>query len=319
MKQKILKHIKCTINLEAESLLKLAEELTDEYAEAVEMINQCRGRVIVTGIGKSGLVAQKIVATFASTGTPSFFVHPSEASHGDLGMITVDDVVIAISKSGNSLELTDILHDCKRRSIKLIGMTAKPTGELGKICDILLAFPDVPEACPLGLAPTTSTSMCLAIGDALALSIMSLRKFDHEQFKSFHPGGSLGRRLIKLKDIMHTADQVPLIHENSDISSAILEMSAKRLGCVGLIDSNRRLTAVFTDGDLRRIINRAKLTDSVLQHASSLKYLAQENMDVGAALAKLKELTIPSIFIIDEDGRTKGIVHYQDFLKMDIV
>ena len=245
-----------TLGLESEGLAALTSALGDDLAEpfsrAVAFLKAARGRVIVSGIGKSGHIGQKIAATFASTGTPAFFVHPSEASHGDLGMITRDDVILALSWSGETVEMKNIITYCKRFSVPLISITSNRDSALGGQSDVVLELPKAKEACPHGLAPTTSTTMQLALGDCLAIALLEAKGFTAHDFKMFHPGGSLGASLKYVADVMHKADQLPLARETDLMSDALVVMTAKSFGCLGILDAKGRLSGVLTDGDLRR-------------------------------------------------------------------
>src|SRR5690606_5264025 len=230
------------------------------FVAAVDRLAGVEGRVIVTGMGKSGHVARKIAATLASTGTPAFFVHPGEASHGDLGMITARDAVIALSNSGNTLELSDIITYAKRFGIPLVAVTARADSALAEAADVALILPGsaqgAPEACPMGLAPTTSTTLMLALGDALAVALLERKGFSHSDFQLLHPGGALGKRLLRVADLMHGAEALPLCGPDTVMSEAILVMTAGRFGCVGIVDDGRRLVGIITDGDLRRHMNQ---------------------------------------------------------------
>ena len=248
-----------TLDLEGDGLLALRSALEgalgDGLIRAVGALAGAKGRVIVTGIGKSGHVGQKLAATFASTGTPAFFVHPSEASHGDLGMITPDDAIVALSWSGESVELGNILTYSRRFRVPLISITSRSDSTLAKQSDVVLELPRAKEACPHGLAPTTSTTMQLALGDCLAIALMEHKGFSAHDFKMFHPGGSLGAALKFVADIMHTGDRLPLVNEDAPMSAALVTMTQKSFGCLGVLDSKGRLAGVITDGDLRRHMN----------------------------------------------------------------
>ena len=250
----ILSAIK-TIECEIEAIEELKDLLDEDLTKALDMIENAKGRIILTGMGKSGHIATKIAASLASTGTPSFFLHPAEASHGDLGMVTNDDVIIAISNSGESRELIDILNYAKRFGIKLIAITKNPESSLGKAGDIVLKLPTSKEACPLGLAPTSSTTATLVLGDIITVAMIERKGFSKAQFNQRHPGGKLGSILQKVKDLMHKDNEMPILKENAGINDIILEMTSKRLGCVGFVNDKGELTGMFTDGDLRRCIN----------------------------------------------------------------
>lgn len=306
------------IRSEAVGLEKLACYLSNSFVDAVTCILQASGRVVVAGMGKSGHVGKKIAATFASTGTPSLFVHPAEASHGDLGMIEKRDVVIAISKSGESPELSDILTYCRRFAIPVIAMTAHAESSLGRAADHLLLLPEIEEACPLGLAPTTSTTMTLALGDALAIACLRARDFQSAQFREFHPGGKLGQKLTRVKDVMHGHELLPLVSEGAEVRLAVVEMSRGRFGCVGVCDAAGRLVGIFTDGDLRRHITNLDLASPI----SALMTPQPSQIDPDALIADVSylftEKRIPSVFAC-LDGKPVGLVHVHDLFQKGFV
>ena len=254
---------KQTINREIEALKVMENNLDETLSKALDLLQNTKGRVIVTGMGKSGHIGSKIAATMASTGTPAFFLHPSEASHGDLGMITANDVVIAISNSGESKELSDILVYCRRFSIPLIAITKNKDSSLGKNSDLVLLLPDNKEACPLGLAPMSSTTATLVMGDILSADLMVRKGFTEEDFKLRHPGGKLGSILRHVSDIMHTGDEMPLIGKNAIMQDALMTMSEKMLGCVGIVNEQGELEGMITDGDLRRWMSPDLITENV--------------------------------------------------------
>ena len=258
-----LKHAVETIDREIETLEILKNNLDGNLSKALDLLQNTKGRVIVTGMGKSGHIARKMAATFASTGTVSFFVHPAEASHGDLGMISDDDVIIAISYSGESKELSDILIYAKRHNIPLIAITRNPQSALGKNSSLVLKLPDNGEACPLGLAPTSSTTATIVLGDVLAVDLMERRGFSATDFRQRHPGGKLGAILCKVSDIMHKGEDVPLLKEDAIMQDALLVMSEKMLGCVGIVDNDGHLSGIITDGDLRRWMSPSIITEKV--------------------------------------------------------
>ena len=243
---------KRTIDKEIEALRMMEDELGDTLPQALDLMQSTKGRVIVTGMGKSGHVGSKIAATLASTGTPSFFVHPGEASHGDLGMLTKEDIVLAISNSGETKELSDIILYCKRYDIPLIAITKNPNSTLGKMGNILLKLPDDGEACPLGLAPTSSTTATMVLGDILAVCLLERRGFSKTDFRQRHPGGKLGSYLLKVSDLMHKDNEMPLVKTGTPLQTALLEMTSKMLGCVGIVSNDNKLIGIITDGDLRR-------------------------------------------------------------------
>jgi arabinose-5-phosphate isomerase len=307
------------IEKEAQGLLSLSKSLGRNFSETVNTLVNCNGRVIVTGIGKSGHIARKIASTFASTGTPASFIHPAEASHGDLGMIETRDVVIALSKSGESMELSDTLAYCRRFGIPIIGITANPSASLAQLASQLLLIPEIEEACPLGLAPTTSTTMILALGDALAGACLRARNFQASQFKVFHPGGKLGQKLSRVRDVMHGIDELPLVPQTARLTEAVVEMSRGRFGCVGVLNADRRLTGIFTDGDLRRHFQTA--TD--LSHPiASLMHPSPEQISPEALVADVAHLftarRIPSVFACVDD-KPVGIVHVHDLLQKGFI
>jgi len=310
-----------TFEIEAESLLKASRELDQSFVDAVELIESTSGKLIVTGVGKSGHVGVKMAATFASTGTASFFLHPTEALHGDLGMIGKGDSVIAISYSGESEELIKILPHIKRFEIPLIGITADPSSTLGRYADVILSIVVDKEACPLGVAPTTSTTLTMAMGDALSVVLMKKRGFREEDFASFHPGGSLGKRLfVKIKDLMRQ-DNLPIIKEATPLQEAIVVMSEGKLGNVLIVDSSNRLIAILSDGDLRRALMRDDfdLSHKALDYATKEpKSYKNSELLASEALEIIEENRIQLLIITDEIGRVDGILHIHDLVTAGI-
>lgn len=310
------------LDLEAQALRDLAAALDDRFVQAVDAIVGIEGRVVVTGIGKSGHIGRKIAATLASTGTPSLFVHASEASHGDLGMIGRGDLVLALSNSGASAELADIVAYTRRFRIPLIGLTGKAPSPLSDQSDIVLLLPKAPEACPLGLAPTTSTTMALALGDALAIALLERRGFSSDDYRNLHPGGALGRRLLKVGDVMHGDDAMPLADAGTPISEAILIMTAKSFGCVGIVDDRGRLAGIVTDGDLRRHM----AADLLVMTAEAVMTRGPRTIGPHALAAEAlgtmngtdRQKPVTSLFVIDADGRPIGIVHIHDCLRAGV-
>jgi len=303
-----------TINTEIEAINELKNLLDDNLSRALDLIVASKGRVILTGMGKSGHIAKKIAASLASTGTPSFFMHPAEASHGDLGMVTDDDVIIAISNSGESRELIDVLNYSKRFGIKLIAITKNPQSSLGRAGDIVLLLPNAKEACPLGLAPTSSTTATLVLGDIITTGLIERKGFSKKQFNERHPGGKLGSILKRVKDIMHSGDEMPLLNLNANINQIILEMTSKRLGCVGFVDDNGEFRGIFTDGDLRRCINQdlknAKASDIMTKKPITISgeiYAAE-------AIKIMNDKKITNLFIL-ENNKPVGVLHIHDLLK----
>ncbi|MEJ0096823.1 MAG: KpsF/GutQ family sugar-phosphate isomerase [Bauldia sp.] len=292
--------------------------LAAPFGEAVAAIRAARGRVVVTGVGKSGHIARKVASTLASTGTPAFFVHPAEASHGDLGMVTADDVILALSWSGESGELRSVVEYSRRFRIPLVAMTAAADSTLARAADITLIMPAADEACPHGLAPTTSTLMQLALGDALSIALLESRGFTAEDFHVLHPGGRLGASLHFVRDIMHHDDAVPLAPAGAPMSDAIMVITEKRLGCVGIVDAGGRLIGVITDGDLRRHLAEQHLlrrtVDEVMTRAPKT---IPPDMLVGAALDLLNQTKITALFVV-EGGKPTGIVHMHDLLRIGV-
>ncbi len=303
-----------TIDSEIETLKRLKDSIDSEsLTRALDYMQNSKGRIIITGIGKSGHIAQKIAASLASTGTPSFFVHPAEASHGDLGMITEDDVVIAISNSGESKELIDILNYCKRFGIKLIAITKNPESSLGKACDDVLKLPDNGEACPLGLAPTSSTTATLVLGDILTVGMIERKGFSKEDFNDRHPGGKLGAILKHVSDLMHTGQDMPILDENSNMQAVLLEMTSKRLGCVGFINQTGELTGMLTDGDLRRCLSPKILDEKAINLMTKNPKTISPNAMTAEALKIMHDKKITNLFVV-EGKKPVGVIHIHDLL-----
>jgi arabinose-5-phosphate isomerase len=309
---------KSLVNREASALVELSESLTEEFCHVVNTILKLKGRVITSGIGKSSHIAKKITSTFASTGTPAFFIHPTEASHGDLGMITADDMVIAFSRSGESAELKDIILFCKKQSIPLIGITSVRDSTLAKAANLNLFLPNVDEACTLGLAPTTSSIMMLALGDALAVACLEKRRFTKEDFKVFHPAGKLGLSLLKVADIMHVEDELPLVDSSASLSDAILEMTRCRFGCVGVIDNAGQLVGIFTDGDLRRNLSSTDLSRPMIQLMTRDPQMLDADVYAMDVVKVFREKRIPSIFVC-RSMKPTGILHLHDLLQKGLL
>jgi arabinose-5-phosphate isomerase len=316
----IIAEAKRVIRIEAEALLALADSIDGEFEKAVKLILASKGRVIVTGMGKSGLVGQKIASTMASTGTPAFFLHPAEALHGDLGMIMKGDVVIAISSSGETEELLRILPIVERIGAELIAMTGRPGSTLAKTGHVLLNVAVKEEACPLGLAPTASTTATLAMGDALAVALLVERGFKADDFALFHPGGSLGKKLLlKVSDLMHSGPSTPMVQADVLMREALFEITSKGLGCTGVADSSGALIGVITDGDLRRALEKGTgfldRPAAELMNSNPKRILAD---DLAAkALQQMENFSITSLFVF-ENGKSNipiGIVHLHDLLK----
>jgi arabinose-5-phosphate isomerase len=304
--------------IEAEGLQTLAAALDDSFVAAVRLFAGIEGHVVATGMGKSGHIARKIAATFASTGTPSFFVHPAEAAHGDLGMIMRRDAVLALSDSGESSELDGVISYTRRRNIPLVGITRDPHSTLGKAADIVLRLPQSQPACPLRLAPTTSTTMMLALGDALAIALLEQRGFSSEDFHAFHPAGQLGRRLMQVRELMHSGEALPVVALDTPLSRAILEMTTKRFGCTAVCEADGRLAGVVTDGDLRRNLDRGLDRLSVNDVMNRTPKVITADALAVQALAMMNDHAITTLFVIDSDQRPHGIVHVHDCLRAGI-
>lgn len=302
---------------EAQALGLMADGLGEAFVSAVETIFTAKGRVVLTGVGKSGHVGRKIAATLASTGTPAMFVHANEASHGDLGMIGVDDVVLALSKSGEVKELTDVIHYAKRFGVPLLAMTASAGSALGKAADILLLLPDAPEATDGVNAPTTSTTLQIALGDALAVAVLERRGFTADDFRIYHPGGKLGAMLRTVADIMHGAADLPLVAPATTMSQALLVMTEKRFGCVGVQDQTGLLSGLITDGDLRRHMD-GLLGLTAGQVMTAKPRTVEPDMLAAEALRLMNEWRITVLFVV-EAGKPVGILHIHDLLRAGVV
>src|SRR5690554_4416237 len=310
------------IRIERDAISALENRVDHHFVRACEVIMACRGRVVVTGMGKSGHIGHKIAATLASTGTPSFFVHPGEASHGDLGMITSQDVVLAISNSGNTGEVLTILPLIKRMGAPLISMTGNPGSTLAREAVANLDVGVELEACPLGLAPTSSTTATLVIGDALAVALLEARGFSAEDFAFSHPGGSLGRRLLlRVADIMHSGDAIPAVTENVSLSAALLEMTRKGLGMTTVVNEQGQLTGIFTDGDLRRTLDKsANIHTTTIQDVMTRngKTIKAEQL-AAEALNMMEELKINGLPVTDDSGRLVGAINMHDLLRAGVI
>jgi arabinose-5-phosphate isomerase len=310
-----------TLEAEAGGITALVAAMHDglgqTFTAAVDLIRQARGRLIVTGMGKSGHVGRKIAATFASTGTPAFFVHPSEASHGDLGMITADDVIMALSWSGETVELKDLTDYSRRFRIGLIAVTAAPDSTLAIAADVVLTLPQAREACPHNLAPTTSTLMQQALGDALAIALLESRGFTALEFANFHPGGRLGAMLKFVRDIMHTGPEIPLAVVGTPMSEAIAEMTAKSFGCVGIVDPKGHLVGIITDGDLRRHMSPKLLELNVETVMTRDPKTVRPGQLVSEALELLNSLQKTQLIVV-EAGKPVGVVHFHDLLRAGV-
>ncbi|MFN3593966.1 MAG: SIS domain-containing protein [Thiobacillaceae bacterium] len=311
-----------TLVIEAEAVQALADRVGDAFVAAVEAFLHCPGRVVVSGMGKSGHIARKIAATLASTGTPAFFVHPAEASHGDLGMITSQDVVLALSNSGESAELVTILPLIKRKGARLIAMTGNARSTLAREADIHLDAQVAQEACPHNLAPTASTTAALALGDALAVATLHARGFTAEDFARTHPGGSLGRRLlVHVRDLMHQGDALPVVRESASLKEALLEMTRKGLGMTAIVDEAGRLTGVFTDGDLRRLLDRdVDVRNLMIREVMTRnpRTISEDVLAVEAARL-MQEARVNGLLALDAEGRLTGALNMHDLLRAGVV
>lgn len=315
---KIIDTAKAAIEIEINSLTQLSNSIGKQFSYAVLEILKSSGRVVVVGMGKSGHVARKIAATLSSTGTPALFLHPAEASHGDLGMICNDDLVIAISKSGETIELLDTISYCRRFGIKIIAITANNSSTLACSADHVLLLPDAPEACPLGLAPTASTTSTMALGDAIAIACLQARDFKASEFRDFHPGGKLGQKLTRVEDIMHGPEMLPLVHETASLSDAVIEMSRGRFGCVGIVDEEQILRGIFTDGDLRRAFSGADLNAPIRELMTPDPHSIAPNALIEDVAKLFSDTHIPSVFAC-LNGRPVGLVHVHDLLQRGFI
>ena len=310
-----------TLNIEAETLLLAAKNMNDVFDKAVETVLGCKGKLVITGVGKSGLIGAKMAATFASTGTPSFFLHPTEALHGDLGMIGENDVVIAISYSGESEELSQILPHIKRFDIPLIGMTRDRESTLGRYSDIVIDVVVEKEACPLNIAPTSSTTLTLALGDALAVCLMKARDFKKSDFASFHPGGALGKQLfVKVRDLM-MSENLPIISPKTKVREALFKISEGKIGTVLLADENNKLLALVSDGDIRRALLQEdfNIDDEVLKYATKDPMTCEdEDMLASEALVMIEEKKIQLLVVTDTEKKIKGVLHIHTLIEKGI-
>jgi arabinose-5-phosphate isomerase len=309
------------LRTEAAAILRLVDTIDGDFERAIETLFECRGRVVVTGMGKSGIICRKIAATLSSTGTPAFFLHPAEAIHGDLGALRDDDVVIAMSRSGETEEVIRLLESIRRIGARLIAITGEPRSTLGKAADVTLNCGSAEEACPFNLAPTASTTAALALGDALAMTLLVRKGFRQEDFASLHPGGRLGRRLMRVEQAMHAADAAPLVRESTLMPDIFHEMSSKRLGMTCVIDHDGRLVGVFTDGDLRRLLTR---TTDVLGLTAG-QVMTRNPLTIDRRLLAVEALKImearkvTSVVVVDDERRVEGVVHLHDLWRTQMV
>ncbi|MBI1215245.1 MAG: KpsF/GutQ family sugar-phosphate isomerase [Alphaproteobacteria bacterium] len=306
---------------EGEALIQMSAFLNESFYEAIELISAAEGRVIITGMGKSGHVGKKIAATMASTGTPAFFVHPAEASHGDMGMIVRGDVVLALSNSGEAKELLDLIEYTRRFAIPLISITSKPMSTLGQRADVTLLLPGCPEACPNGLAPTTSTTMTMAMGDALAITLLERKGFTAKDFKVYHPGGKLGQQLMRVSEIMHKGEGVPVAPESVPVAKAVQIITDKGFGCIALTKEDGTLSGIITDGDIRRQIAQGGLLEKTAAEVMSKtpKTVSPETL-VAESMAIMNDLKntfrkITTLIVVDAENKPVGLLHLHDCLR----
>ncbi len=313
---------KRVLDIEARAIATVSARLDQRFVDAVDLLHRCEGKVVVSGMGKSGLIGQKIAATLASTGTPAFFLHPAEGIHGDLGMVARHDVLIAISNSGETDEILKLVPYVKRLDVPVLALTGKPQSSLAKHSEVVLDVSVAEEACPLGLAPTASTTVVLAMGDALAIALLERRGFKEEDFLRVHPGGALGRRLLlRVADLMHVGDAVPSVSHDAPARDAILEMTRKRLGMTTVVDPQGRLAGVITDGDLRRFLERGHdITRATAAQLGSAhpRTIAPDEL-AAKALQIMEEFSITSLVVAGGEGEVRGIIHLHDLLKSGIV
>ena len=314
---------KKVIEQEASALSALAKNLGQEFKNALKFIYECDGRLVITGMGKSGHIGKKIAATMSSTGTPAFFLHPSEASHGDLGALTKKDVILALSNSGESHELVDIIKFATRHAIKIISITKNSKSLLGSQSDVCLILPDEAEACPIGCAPTSSTTMSLALGDALSMALLELRGFDSSDFHDFHPGGKLGTSLVHVTSIMHTGEKLPIVDSRANMSEAVVEMTKKGFGCLAIVDNientnGMKLLGLIADGDLRRHMSKNLLEENVLDVMTKNPTTIEASALASKAVGIMNEKSITSLMVVDTYGKLEGLVHMHDCLRVGI-
>ncbi len=310
------------LKIEARAVQALIDRLDEQFGKAVDLLFRCKGKVVVSGMGKSGLVGQKIAATMASTGTPAFFLHPADGIHGDLGMLGRQDLLIAISNSGETQEILQLLPYVERMGISVVSMTGRVNSTLGKNSDVALDVSVSEEACPMGLAPTASTTAALAMGDALAVALLQRRGFKQEDFAQFHPGGTLGRRLlVRVRDLMHGGADMPVVLESVPATAAILEITAKKLGMTTVTDASGKLAGIITDGDLRRFIQRggdfAKVTAGDLASRNP-KLIAPDDL-AAKAVERMERFAITTLVVAEHERKMVGVIHLHDLLKNGIV
>lgn len=305
------------IEIERDALASLGQSLNGSFVAAIDALEATKGRITCAGVGKSGHVARKIAATLASTGAPAQYVHPTEASHGDLGMIAPGDVILALSKSGETRELSDLIHHSKRFGIPLVSLTGSAGSTLDQAADIALRIPDAPEACGETRAPTTSTTLMMAMGDALAVALLERRGFTAEHFKTFHPGGKLGALLRRVADLMHSGDEIPLTQSGTPMPEALEALSQKSFGCIGVVEPSGELIGMVTDGDIRRLVSKGRMATTIDDAMSRDPITVESDMLASAALNLMNTKKITQLFVV-EGGKPVGIVHMHDFLKAGV-
>ncbi|NQV57537.1 MAG: KpsF/GutQ family sugar-phosphate isomerase [Rhodospirillales bacterium] len=313
-----LRAAKRVLEIEAAGLNALASGLNTEFSRAIDIFVGISGRIIVTGMGKSGHIAHKVASTLASTGMPALFIHPAEASHGDLGMIESGDAVLAYSNSGETPELSDLVAYTRRFKLPLIAITSDANSTIAEQSDVALVLPRAEEACPIGMAPTTSTTMMMALGDALAVALMERKGFTTDEFKLRHPGGQLGKRLLKVSDIMHSGEGLPLAKADDTMATAILEMTAKSLGCLGVVDGDTKLLGIITDGDLRRFMSDNLMQLRVGEIMTVNPKTIRSTALASEAVQVMNEMQITNLFVVDDDA-VAGVLHIHDCLRAGVV
>jgi len=321
-----IERAKKVLRIEADAVAALIDRVDERFDQAIKIILNCKGRVVVTGMGKSGLIGKKIAATLASTGTPALFLHPAEGIHGDLGMVTRGDAVIALSNSGETEEIARMLPSLKRLGIKIIALTGNPESTLAKNSDVVIEVGVKEEACPLGLAPTASTTATLAMGDALAVVLLDQRGFREEDFACFHPGGALGKKLLlRVRDLMHTGDDVPVVSEGTLIKDAIYEISSKKMGVTAVVNAAGKLVGVISDGDLRRWMEKTEKTGENLLAKEAKEIMtrkpkiARKDSLAAEAVSIMEKNSITCLIVADADAKPEGVIHLHDLLKAGVV
>ncbi|OHB71028.1 MAG: hypothetical protein A2W23_05920 [Planctomycetes bacterium RBG_16_43_13] len=312
-------YAKTVLRVESDAILSLIPRIDSNFVKVITMLLNCKGRVVVTGMGKAGIIAQKLSATFASTGTPSLYLHPADAYHGDLGRVTKDDIVVTLSNSGETEEIVRLIPHIKKIGAGIVSITSDKKSTLGAIGDVTLAIGNIEEACPLGLAPSASTTAMLALGDAIALTILKERGFDAEKFAFYHPGGKLGIKLLKVEEVMRTGDRSPAVRENVTVKEALLAITTAKAGAVNVVDMNGKLVGIFTDGDLRRKINADIATEVIGNVMTKSPKTISSTKLATEALAVLRDKKIDELPVVDENGMAVGMLDIQDLLDVGLV